>query len=39
VKELGGQILESKTAIPSVGYIAGCKDTEGNTFGIIEITK
>ena len=39
VKELGGQITEPKTAIPTVGYIAGCKDTEGNIFGLIEVEK
>lgn len=39
VKELGGQIIEPKTAIPTVGYIAGCKDTEDNIFGIIEVKK
>ena len=39
VKELGGQIIEPKTAIPSVGYIAGCKDTEDNIFGILEAEK
>ena len=39
VKMLGGKIIEPKTAIPTVGYIAGCLDTEGNTFGIIEIDK
>jgi len=39
VKELGGQIIEPKTAIPTVGYIAGCKDTEDNIFGLIEVEK
>ncbi len=37
VKELGGQIIEPKTTIPTVGYIAGCKDTENNIFGLIEV--
>ena len=37
VKLLGGKIIEPKTAIPTVGYIAGCLDTEDNIFGIIEI--
>jgi len=37
VLDLGGQILEEKTLIPSVGYIVGCKDTEDNTFGLIEL--
>ncbi len=39
VKELGGRIIEPKTSIPAIGYIAGCEDTEGNIFGIMEITK
>jgi len=39
VKLLGGKIIEPKTAIPTVGYIAGCLDTENNIFGIIEITQ
>lgn len=39
VRELGGQIVEPKSAIPDVGYIAGCKDTEGNIFGIMEVEK
>lgn len=39
VKELGGQIIEPKTAIPTVGHIAGCKDTEDNIFGLIEVEK
>lgn len=39
VKKLGGKIIEPKTAIPTVGYIAGCIDTEDNVFGIIEIDK
>ena len=37
VMELGGQIIEPKTAIPTVGHIAGCKDTEDNIFGLIEV--
>lgn len=37
VKELGGQILEPKTVIPNIGFIATCKDTEGNIFGIMEV--
>lgn len=37
VKKLGGKIIEPKTAIPTVGYIAGCSDTEDNIFGLIEV--
>ena len=32
----GGQIVAPRMTIPSVGYLAFCKDTEGNIFGIIE---
>jgi predicted enzyme related to lactoylglutathione lyase len=37
VEKLGGRIIEPKAAVPTVGYIAGCVDTEDNIFGIIEI--
>jgi len=37
VKELGGQIMEPKTEIPNIGYIAGCQDTEGNIIGLMEL--
>jgi predicted enzyme related to lactoylglutathione lyase len=33
----GGQIREQKKTLPGVGYLIMCKDTEGNTFGIMEI--
>ena len=39
VRELGGIIMEPKAAIPTIGYIATCKDTEGNLFGIMEVMK
>lgn len=32
----GGSIAMPKMAIPGVGYIAYCKDPEGNTFGIMQ---
>lgn len=35
--EAGGTIREEKRPIPSVGYLAMCLDTEGNTFGVMEI--
>lgn len=38
VVKLGGQIMEPKTAIPTIGFIAGCKDTEDNIFGLIELS-
>jgi len=39
VEKLGGKIIEPKTAIPTVGFIAACLDTEGNVFGLIEANK
>jgi predicted enzyme related to lactoylglutathione lyase len=32
----GGKIVTEKTAIPSVGYSAYVKDTEGNIFGLFQ---
>jgi predicted enzyme related to lactoylglutathione lyase len=32
----GGQVIQPKMAIPGVGYLAYCHDTEGNTFGIMQ---
>jgi hypothetical protein len=32
----GGAVEVPKMAIPGVGYIAYCKDTEGNVFGIMQ---
>lgn len=32
----GGRIIQPKMAIPGVGYLVTCKDTEGNMFGIME---
>jgi predicted enzyme related to lactoylglutathione lyase len=37
VQASGGEIREPKKAIPGVGYLVMCKDTEGNTFGIMQI--
>lgn len=37
VVEAGGKIREGKKAIPGVGYLVMCRDTEGNTFGIMQI--
>lgn len=33
--ELGGEICVPKMAIPSVGWLAYCKDTEGNIVGMM----
>jgi uncharacterized protein len=36
VKQLGGTITVPKMAIPNMGYMAVCSDTENNTFGLWE---
>ena len=37
VKKLGGKICKPKTAVPTMGYLAICQDTEKNTFALWEI--
>jgi len=37
VVDAGGKVRESKKTIPGVGYLIMCRDTEGNTFGIMQI--
>lgn len=37
VVNAGGVIREEKKAIPGVGYLVMCRDTEGNTFGIMQL--
>jgi hypothetical protein len=34
VEAKGGSVVQSKTAIPGMGYFATCRDTEGNKFGL-----
>ncbi|MHA1577877.1 MAG: VOC family protein [Candidatus Thorarchaeota archaeon] len=36
IKERGGEIVFPKTIITGVGYLAYFKDTEGNTFGMMQ---
>jgi uncharacterized protein len=36
IKVNGGEVFVPKMAIPGVGWMAYCKDTEGNIFGIIQ---
>ncbi len=36
VTEKGGKVITPRMTIPGVGYFAYCKDTEGNTFGIMQ---
>ena len=32
----GGSIVMEKSAIPGIGYLAYCRDTEGNLFGMMQ---
>jgi uncharacterized protein len=32
----GGKVLAPKMAVPGIGYLAYCADTEGNTFGLMQ---
>ena len=36
VQKIGGKVVVPKMAVPGMGYIAICLDTENNTFGIFE---
>jgi predicted enzyme related to lactoylglutathione lyase len=36
VRRLGGTMLTDKMTVPTMGYLANCVDTEGNTFGLWE---
>jgi len=36
VKNLGGKVISQKMAVPGMGYLASCIDTEGNIFGLWE---
>ena len=37
ITDHGGKVIMPKMPIPGVGYMAHCQDTEGNTFGIIQM--
>ena len=37
VEKLGGKVCLPKTAVPKMGYLAVCQDTEGNTFALWEV--
>ncbi|WP_276132780.1 VOC family protein [Polluticoccus soli] len=39
VKKNGGKIRVEKAEIPGVGFFAGCEDTEGNRFGLMQATE
>jgi predicted enzyme related to lactoylglutathione lyase len=34
VKNLGGSLLTEKMAVPQMGHLVSCVDTEGNLFGL-----
>ena len=36
VEKQGGRILMPRMAIPGVGWLAYCQDTEGNAFGLMQ---
>jgi predicted enzyme related to lactoylglutathione lyase len=36
VARLGGRLISPKMAVPGMGYLANCMDTEGNAFGLWE---
>jgi predicted enzyme related to lactoylglutathione lyase len=36
VKEAGGKIVKEKHAVPGVGWLVYCADTEGNVFGMMQ---
>jgi len=36
VERLGGKVISPKMAVPGMGYMAVCTDTENNGFGIFE---
>ena len=37
VEEVGGELTTGKMPITGVGWLAYCKDSEGNTFGMMEM--
>ena len=39
VRAHGGAVIAPKTAVPGVGYLAYCKDTEENLFGIMQFDR
>lgn len=36
VASAGGKVVVGKAAIPGVGYVAHCEDTEGNLFALMQ---
>ncbi len=36
IAAMGGKVMTPKMAVPGIGYMAYCQDTEGNPFGIMQ---
>jgi len=36
IKNAGGSVVLAKNVVPGVGWMASCKDTEGNIFGLMQ---
>jgi uncharacterized protein len=36
ITKAGGKVVAPKMAIPGIGWLAYCTDTEGNTFGVMQ---
>ena len=36
IENAGGETVAQKIAVPGVGYMAYCKDPQGNTFGLMQ---
>ena len=36
IEAAGGKVVAPRMSVPGVGYMAYCKDTEGNVFGIMQ---
>lgn len=39
ITKAGGSVVMPKTTVPGIGFLAYCKDTEGVTFGIMQMEK
>ena len=37
VRDNGGQVIQARGSIPGIGFLAYCRDPEGNEFGMMEL--
>ncbi len=37
VTDNGGQVFRARTSVPGIGFLAYCRDPEGNEFGMMEL--